>query len=312
MQSKMWVYLMHLSDNMWGDPGGTLKIAPYQPKLTLDEKIWKNTIDFLPAQGFNTVLVDIGDAMQYERHPEISVEGAWSKDKLRTELNRLRTLGLTPLPKLNFSAAHDAWLGDYGKMLTTSLYYQVCRDCIEEVAEVFDNPEFFHLGMDEEEAKFQEIMALSCIRNGETWWHDLYYLFDVCESIGTRPWVWADKSWYDAELFYKKMPKSVLLSNYWYLAFSQLPDGTYDTPEVNMYCKLGEKGYDQVPCVSFFNGYVYNAQETMELGRKNIPQEHLLGYMTAPWHNPRDIAQYSLLDDAYRFGQAKKTVYPEE
>ena len=147
MKQKMWAYLMHLSDNMWGDPGSMIKIAPYQPELTTDDKIWKDTIDFLPTQGFNTVLIDIGDAIQYETHPEISVKGAWSKDKLKAELNRMRAMGLTPLPKLNFSAGHDAWLGEYSRMLSTSTYYQVCKDLILEVAEVFGNPEYFHLGI---------------------------------------------------------------------------------------------------------------------------------------------------------------------
>ena len=312
MKEKMWAYLMHLGDNMWGDPGSTLKIAPYQPELTVDEKVWKDTIDFLPTQGINTVLIDIGDAIQYERHPEISIKGAWSKDKLKTELDRMRSMGLTPLPKLNFSAAHDAWLGDYGRMLCTPIYYQVCKDCIEEVVELFENPEYLHLGMDEELANFQEIMALSCIRNGELWWHDLYYLIDVCEKAGTRPWVWADKAWYEPEKFAEKMPKSVLQSNFWYNHFEKLEDGTYSKKQANAYCFLNEKGYDQVPCVSFFEGYPFNALETMELGKEQISEEHLVGYMTAPWHNPRAIAKYSLLDDAYRFGEAKKIVYPED
>lgn len=310
-KDKMWVYLMHLSDNMWGDPGSTFRLAPYQPTLLANEDVWKNTIDFLPPQGINTVLIDIGDAIQYERHPEIAVKGAWSKDKLKAELDRMRAMGLTPLPKLNFAGGHDAWLGDYRKMLTTPIYYQVCKDCIEEMAEVFDYPEYFHLGMDEEKIELQNIMQLSCVRQGELWWHDLYYLLDVCEKVGTRPWVWADKAWYEPEEFVEKMPKSVLLSNFWYIPFKKLPDGTYDRPEINLFQMFNEHGFDQLPCMSFFNGHVTNAQEMMEVGKEKISPEHLLGYMTAPWHRAEDVAKFQLLDDAYRFGKAKRIVYPE-
>ena len=65
----------------------------------------------------------------------------------------LRALGIEPLPKLNFSTCHDAWLGPYSRMVSTPAYYDVCRDLIDEVAELFGGPRFFHLGMDEETAQ---------------------------------------------------------------------------------------------------------------------------------------------------------------
>jgi hypothetical protein len=82
MNNMMWGYLIHLSDNMWGDPGSTIKIAPYFPELSLDEVVWRQVIDFLPSQGINTVVIDVGDGIQYEKRPEISVKGAWSKEKM--------------------------------------------------------------------------------------------------------------------------------------------------------------------------------------------------------------------------------------
>lgn len=312
MKDKMWVYLIQLGENMWGEPGDTSHKIPYQPELTLDECVWKNTIDFLGTQGFNTVLIDIGDGIQYERHPEISIRGAWPKDKLKKELERIREMGLTPLPKLNFSATHDAWLGDYGRMITTPLYYQVCKDCIEEVAELFGYPKYFHLGMNEEVAKYQKHSSLSYIRHGELWWHDLYYLFDVCEKVGARPWIWADKVWYEPEEFFEKMPKSILLSNYYYMDVKKLSDGTYTRTEVNAFCQLEEHKYEQLPCMSYcLGGYPLNAIETMEVGKEQISSKRLLGYMTAPWHKVTDIAKYSLLNDAYRFIDARRIVYPE-
>lgn len=312
MKQKMWAYLMHLSDNMWGDPGAEIPVGEYHSELSVDETVWKETIDFLPSQGFNTVLIDVGDAIQYETHPEISVKGAWSKDKLKKELDRMRSMGLTPIPKLNFSACHDAWLGEYSRMLSTSVYYQVCKDVIAEVAEVFGNPEYFHLGMDEEDATNQKPQSMCCIRQGDLWWHDLYYLFDVCEKVGTRPWVWSGYCWNNEETFLEKMPKSALQSNYWYNRMKKMPDGLYRELQARVYCTLDEAGYDQVPCTSFVEGYAPYAKETLKLGKEELSKEHLVGYMTAPWRNPRADAKYTLLDDAYRFALARKEIYPED
>ena len=41
---------------------------------------------------------------------------------MRKELDRMRALGLEPLPKLNFSTCHDAWLKDYHRMISTPQY----------------------------------------------------------------------------------------------------------------------------------------------------------------------------------------------
>ena len=314
MSKKMWAYLMHLSDNMWGDPWSRIRWAHYFPELSVDEKVWKETIDFLPAQGINTVLIDIGDAIEYERHPEISVKGAWSKDKLKKELDRMRSMGLTPLPKLNFSAGHDAWLGDYSRMLSTPIYYQVCKDCIEEVAELFDQPEYFHIGLDEENPEMQGGQGYMCIRQMELYWHDVYKLLDYVEGAGCTPWVWPGLTWNPKEIdnYLKRMPKSVLQSNWWYNRFKKLPDGKYASEPCNIYGILEEHGFKQVPCCSTCEGYGMSAYETMEMAKNELTDSNLVGFMTAPWHNPRFSEEYILKYDAQKFGLAKKEWYPED
>ena len=77
--------------------------------------------------GMNMLVIDLGDGIRYESHPEIAVQGAWPPARLREELARLRALGLEPIPKLNFSTAHDAWLHDYSRMVSTPAYYKVSR-----------------------------------------------------------------------------------------------------------------------------------------------------------------------------------------
>ena len=311
MKNKIWAYLIHLSNNMWGDPNSASKYAKYNDVLEADDVIWKQTIDFLPSQGINTVLIDVGDAIQYESHPEISITGAWTKDKLKNELNRMRAMGLTPIPKLNFSAAHDAWLKEYSRMVSTPIYYQVCEDIIKEVAEVFDYPEYMHLGLDEEDYAGQQDWQSVTIRQHDLWWHDAYFLFDICERLGMRPWVWADRCWNHKEEYLAKMPKSVLQSNWAYNRIRYNADGTYASVSYQTYLALEEAGFEQVPtssCCSFRS----NSLETMQLGKAHITQERLLGYMTAPWYRTLPKWRFGLLHDALQFGEAKKEVYPED
>ena len=165
--------------------------------------------------------------------------------------------------------------------------------------------------MDEENAGNQKDVSYCCIRQNELWWHDAYFLFDACEIVGARPWVWADFCWHDRDTYLEKMPKSVLQSNWAYHPVKRNADGTYRDREYQTYCILEEAGYDQVPTSSTW-GCWYNSLETMQLGREHISQERLTGYMTASWAYTRPSALYALLHDALQFGNAKKAVYPEK
>ncbi len=76
--------------------------------------------------GMNRVLIDWGDGVKYDSLPEIAVNGAWSTSQLKKELKTIRKLGLEPIPKLNFSTGHKAWLGPYQRMISSDTYYKVC------------------------------------------------------------------------------------------------------------------------------------------------------------------------------------------
>lgn len=310
MKDMIWAYLIHLGSNVWGDPGGNLRGNAYHDYLLTEDKAWRATIDLLPSQGINTVVIDVAEGIQYESHPELAVRGSWSKDKMKAELDHIRSLGMTPIPKLNFSTCHDAWLGKYSYMVCTPEYYQVCRDVITEVFELFGRPKYFHLGMDEENLECQTQYAYCVIRHGDLWWHDVYYLFDICEKLGTRPWVWADYMWTHEEEYIRRMPKSVLQSNWWYNAVKRNPDGSFVSPQFNYYEKLEKAGFDQIPTSSAIWAR-YSNLHTMELCREVVSPERLKGYMTTPWVQTTWDDRYSLFDDAVRFGNARRDVYPE-
>lgn len=295
----IWANLLHLSYNMWED-NVPLKYRdenfncttcqearewahPYRPFLTFDQATWDALLKEMAAVGMNMVIIDLGDAIQYESHPEIAVKNAWTPDKLRAELAKMRKLGIEPIPKLNFAATHDIWLGEYARMVSTTKYYEVCRDLISEVTDLFDTPRFFHLGMDEETAQHQRRQDYAVIRQNDLWWGDLYFFIGEVEKKGVRSWVWSDYAWHHPEMFFKKMPKSVLQSNWYYGSSLDLdslkdPSKTY----VKLYNDLEEYGYDQVPTGSNHSNEV-NMEATVDYCKKVVDPSRLLGFMTAPW-----------------------------
>ena len=283
----IWANLLHLSYNMWGDreaPGFENNPIIAKPYLRFDESLWNDLLQQMVDAKFNMVVLDLGDAIQYQSHPEIAIQNAWSPDKLRNELKKMRAMGLEPIPKLNFSAAHDAWLGPYARMVATPRYYEVVRDLIKEVCELFDSPRLFHLGMDEEEAKHQKILAYAVMRQHELWWHDLFLMVSAVEDCGARAWVWSDYVWNHPEEFYRQMPKSVLQSNWYYgTKFGDFAESDAGRIPVQTYLELEERGFDQVPTGSNWN-HDTNMGLTVDFCKEHLAPQRLKGFMTAPWH----------------------------
>lgn len=296
---KIWANLLHLSYNMWED-SIPLKYRdenynctncqearewahPYRSFLTFDDPTWDILLNEMAGVGMNMVVIDVGDAIQYESHPEIAVKNAWSPEKLRSELAKMRKLGLEPIPKLNFAATHDIWMGEYSRMVSTKKYYEVCRNLISEVIDLFDYPRFFHLGMDEETAQHQRRFDYAVIRQNDLWWGDLYFYIGEVEKKGVRPWIWSDYAWHHPELFFRKMPKSVLQSNWYYgsnFDLKKLKEPTRNY--VKLYNDLEDHGYDQVPTGSNHSNET-NMEATVDYCKKVIDPSRLYGFMTAPW-----------------------------
>ena len=275
----IWGSLLHLSFNMWSDRPASdwLEYVGAESYLRFDQSLWDDLLRQMASAGMNMIVIDLGDGVQYDSHPEIAVQGAWSVHKLKQELAKARALGLEVIPKLNFSTSHDTWLGPYARMVSTDTYYQVCRDLIGEVINLFDHPRFFHLGMDEETAQHQEHYSYVVVRQYDLWWHDLYFLLDQVESSGVRPWVWSDYYWHHPVTFLQKMPKSVLQSNWYYDA------GFEDSINyVKSYFDLDANGYDQVPTGSNWSTNS-NFESTVQYCRAHISPVRLKGFLQTVW-----------------------------
>ena len=169
----IWAALLHMGTNMWLDnvpseyppfKGEQLKLVCAMDHVRFDERVWRALTSRMAEVGMNMVVIDLGEAIRYPSHPELWVDGSWEIERFRKELARLRAMGLEPIPKMNFSAAHDVWLKKYERMLSTKPYYQVCSDLIRDVCEIFDHPRFLHLGYDEETVGHQRKYLYCTVR----------------------------------------------------------------------------------------------------------------------------------------------------
>ena len=285
-EKPIWGHLMHLSMNMWEDVPGK-GANSYHPHLLCEDDVWERVTRGLADAGANMVVIDLGDGVIYRSHPEIAVEGAWSVERLRDELDRLRSLGLEPIPKLNFSTTHDTWLGEYSRMVSTDTYYRVCTDLIDEVAGIFA-PRFFHIGMDEENAASQSGWELAVARQGELWWHDLELLVAAVERHGARAWIWSDYAWAHPREFYARMSRQVVQSNWYYRnLFDGAPETSSPTrlgaiEQYRAYVDLDRHGFDQIPAASNWL-YADNLTRTVDYALRSIRPERLLGFMQTTW-----------------------------
>ena len=173
---------------------------------------------------------------------------------MKDELSRLKKLGFEVIPMLNFSGAHDIWLGDYAHMIATVPYYRVCADLINEVCDIFE-PRFVHIGMDSETYETQKDFFYTAVRHKELWWHDVYFLVDKIIGKGAKAIIYADRlSEVGEEAFFKGLPPSVVVSE------------TYDGSDeaLSRIRAIDQNGYDQIPiCVESPEG--------------SISDEHFLG-----------------------------------
>ena len=333
--------LIHLSTNMWHDCApeslkhpDEARLRAYYPHhfdrmircaveggwadtLLTEDPVWRRVTAHFAECGGNMLVIDLGDGVRYHSHPEIAVGGAWSVRKLKNELARCRDLGLEVIPKLNFSSCHDAWMHDYSRMLSTAPYYRFCRDLISEIAEIFDGPRFFHIGMDEETYTDQctEGHLYRVVRAGSLWWDDLAFYCDEVRRAGARPWMWSDKYWAcsaagNAAEFKTNVPTDVLISNWYYKEVFHFTDDTpeYIKPEkyrVDAYAEIDKLGYDQIPTASNW-AVDENYAATVEYCTETLDRDRLLGFMTAPWYATTTLAEPYLLEACDLVGAAHK------
>ena len=313
-KDTIWAALLHFGMNMWFDhpvekyndfTPEELALNTAADELRCDEAVWLKVTRRMAEVGMNMIVIDVGEGILLKSHPELAVKGSWTADRFRAELGRLRNMGLEPIPKLNFSAAHDIWLKEYSRMLSTPEYYRVCEDVIAEVGEIFDKPRFFHLGYDEENWKCQRLCAYAVVRQGELWWHDFLKISGFAEKRGMRPWIWSDYAWDHEEEFMRRMPRCVLQSNWYYGTHFEASKNEHRVKRCKIFRKLSDAGFEQVPCGSNYeSGENFGA--LVPYCDKNIAPDRLKGFLMAPWFFTVPKKERKLLDAMDQVGAAMK------
>lgn len=296
----LWSNLIHIGYNLNIDRAGANEHVlaerglpadyfTHRPYLRLDDAVWNEVVEATAEEGLNSLVLALADGIRYDSHPEIGTEGAWSTSRLKDEISRLRELGIEPLPKLNFGAGHDNWLGIYSRMVSTPTYYEVVSDLIAEVAEIFGSPEYFHIGMDEETYEHQKLYDYVVVRQSELWWHDLGFIADRVAETGARPWMWSDAAWTTPDTYFQRMDHRIVQSN-WYYEPGFEGDESGRPKEVShrdgtafmTYLDLEDFGFDQIPTASVFHKYD-NLDATIAYCKDRISPEHLLGFLHSTW-----------------------------
>ncbi len=311
MKDKLIAFMMYLGENQWDDSTSRINArgGQYMPKLTTDKKVWRELTDFAVECGFNAIHIPTLDGVKYKSHPEIAVEGAWEVSELKEELCRLREIGLTPIPELNFSTGHDIWLGEYSRMVSSPIYYEVVRDIIHENIEIFGNPEFFMMDQDEEGPLIQRRFDFVCYRQHDLLWHDIEFFHECIREKGSRPMMFVDLFAHNPEPFLKHVKKDVVVMPWYYCAFWEDAEVKFPQPnsdpdhycefmiaKMQSYAEIPKHGYDVFPmCSNVFEDYGID-HSVWHIGNV-VPDDKLLGLTVAPWAGgTNESCKYGIMD----------------
>ena len=317
MITERWCLLVCLADNCWIDSPNRTDCTgeTYHTKLRADIKAWNEIVDFAAENGCDSILLDIANGVRFDTHPEIAVEGAWTSEFMRSEVKRLREeKGIKLYPRLNFSAGHDAWLEEYSRMVSTQKYYEVAKDLIHEVCDMFDTPEFFSLVLDEENWTNQQRYDYACYRQYDLVWHDVEYLCNCIREKGVRPAIGGDYCWSYPEEFIKNVSKDVLVCNWLYGSFygdeqHPLPTDDWSTGRYKSFKLLTENGFDiMLQGASYTN--THNYEHTFRYALENLNQDRIRGtILCGSWAAPMDDSKYWYMDAVYEAKYAREKFF---
>ncbi len=331
MSKKTWGILVHLGRNMWGDLRKT-NVVEWQ------DDVWEEVVKKCVECKLNTIIIDVAEGVQWKSHPELAIEGSWSYEKVQNEVKRLRSLGIDVIPKLNFSSVHDVWLGDYARMISTDIYYKVCKELIFEAYEMFLQPEYIHIGMDEENWKHFNDPGYEFIaaRRDGLLVHDINFFNDCVKKAGAKTHMWHDpfndlepefSKDIDKDIFpYVWMYYSYLKENWtliseqdeevreWYRVqfvkrYGYTVEYVEESPSVLKAMALLEKfmaeGHKFIMTTS--NLYIKNCEvDSLEFVRRNNPDfSCLAGMITTTWSNVCEEREALIIESIELLGKAK-------
>jgi len=112
--------------------------------------------------------------------------------------------------------------------------------------------------------------------------------------------------WSHPDEFFRKMPKTVVQSNWYYgESFELNPPGGKTNTYVKAYLDLEEHGYDQIPTGSYHADNAKSIGNTVQFCKKNITSGHLMGFMQSFWKPTIEENRERILKGIDLLGAAK-------
>lgn len=205
--------------NMWYDKYCPLKLGEYDQKerdfLLFDEDVLDRITSYIADLGYNAVVLELAESIKYACAPEIGVKGSLLPEKMSETVQKIKNKGLEVIPKLDFSAAHDVWLGDYSYMLSSSDYNELTVKLIDEVCEIFHHPKYFHLGLGDEYNEYQQYYGMIITRGAKSFKRDVDVMLDACRKNSAQPIVSAEFFTREPEVFRWVFGKDVIVDAYY-------------------------------------------------------------------------------------------------
>jgi len=161
-------YLIHIThyDPVWFDRK--------ESERPFDLEVGLEMVEALADVGFNTLVVDLADGVEYPSFPELRRHYSVPMSTVQTLVARAREAGMAVVPKLNFSKSPDArhdhnyWFRPHHEPPDDSRYWKTAFRLIDEIVNELKPVKKFFIGMDEDFLRTPEqyVAAVRTLREG--------------------------------------------------------------------------------------------------------------------------------------------------
>lgn len=283
---------------------------------TIEDDSWERRMAATKRNGCNMLCIDLAEGLLYPSHPELGLQGSRTPEWMNARVRKLRDMGIEAIPSLNFSSAHNYWMGYWSRRVSTPEYYRTVADLLADAYDIFEKPSYINFGMDEENEDCTKKSQFCLRRQGDLLWHDIDFYARTISKLGARPWMWSDYEWWRPEDFAKRVSKDILQTNWFYgYDFDYANLKGIERKYVECYVRLEKAGFDQVPgCSNYISGLhqkagrkvnVENIPGTVEFARKVISKAHLKGFYCMPWVSTTSRTDPTWIDACEQLGKAK-------
>jgi len=122
-----------------------------------DRALMEDLINLTADCGYNTVILDVADAVAYASHPELRQPYTVPMQELADLSDLARGRGLEVIGKLNFAKSdrhrNNWWFRPHRDRPDDDAYFDHAWQVIDEVREACGKGRYFHVGMDEDTAR---------------------------------------------------------------------------------------------------------------------------------------------------------------